>query len=261
MNDFHNKQEKYVISASYGNDSMAMIQWAHDSLLRASGSVTVVYCNTGWAAPGWDSRVSMGEKFAAACGFDVVSLPSMGMEELVRMKKGFPGHGSQFCTAFLKGLPFLQWVDEFDSACEAIVLIGKRRAESEARKDTPQFIDSSEYHGGRPVWHPLYAHSHEERDQLLQRAGIEKLPYRSDECSPCVNANRDDLRRLSGARIEVVKLLEAEVGQPMFRAAKHGGGHGIDQVIQWAKYSPGQFVPGMDDLFIADCGSPFGCGL
>lgn len=239
MKRFHEKQEKYVISASYGNDSMAMIQWARDSLLLASGTVTVVYCNTGWAAPGWDRRVADGEKFAAKCGFDVVSLSSMGMEELVRMKKGFPGHGSQFCTAFLKGLPFLQWIDDFDPACEAVVMIGKRRAESEARKDTPQFIESSEYHGGRVVWHPLYAHSHEDRDHLLQRAGIEKLPYRSDECSPCVNANRDDLRRLSATQIGKVRALECEIEQPMFRSAKHGGGHGsrrgypLGQIFAW----------------------------
>lgn len=258
---FHDEHQNYVISASYGNDSMAMIQWARDSLLKASGDVTVVFCDTGWSAPGWSDRVKHGEAFAAKCGFKVVRLASMGMEDLVRMKSGFPGHGSQFCTAFLKGLPFLQWIDEADTACKATVMIGKRRAESEARKDTPQFIESSEYHGGRVVWHPLYAHSNQERDQLLQRAGIEKLPHRSDECSPCVNANRDDLRRLSNAQIARVRALECEIGQPMFRAAKHGGAVGIDEVIHWAKYSPGQFVPGMDDLFISDCGSPFGCGL
>jgi len=190
---FKDMHEKYVISASYGNDSMAMIQWAHDSMLTASGDVTVVYCNTGWAAPGWDIRVTQGEEFASKCGFNVVSLSSMGMEELVRFKMGFPGHGSQFCTAFLKGLPFLNWIEEFDPDCKSVVMIGKRRAESEARKNTPQFIESSEYHGGRVVWHPLYAHSNQERDQLLQRAGVSKLPHRSDECSPrsfCTCAGR-----------------------------------------------------------------------
>lgn len=32
-------------------------------------------------------------------------------------------------------------------------------------------------------------------------------------------------------------------------------------MIQWAKYSPGQYKPGIDDLFTVGCGSPFGCGL
>lgn len=249
---------KYAISASYGNDSMAMMKWAADLGLNG---VTVAYCDTGWAAPGWESRVEEGEDLARRLGFETVRLQSMGMEELVRMKQGFPGHGAQFCTAWLKGLPFLQWIDDADPEREAIVMIGKRRAESEDRKDTPEWVEKSEYHGGRKVWHPLYLHSEEQRDDLLLRAGVAKLPHRSDECSPCVNANRLDLRRLSGRQISKTAALEAEVGQPMFRAAKHAGAQGIEQVIQWAKYSPGQYRSGQDDLFVIGCGSAFGCGL
>lgn len=248
----------YAISASYGNDSMAMMQWAAE---RGLQGVTVAYCNTGWAAPGWELRVAEGEALAKRLGFETVHLQSMGMEALVRMKQGFPGHGAQFCTAWLKGLPFLQWIDEADPDRQAVVMIGKRREESEDRKDTPEWVDRSEYHGERRVWHPLYLHSEDERDALLCRAGVKKLPHRSDECSPCVNANRGDLRRLSGRQIGKTAALETEVGQPMFRAAKHGGAQGIEQAINWAKYSPGQYKPGMDDLFEIGCGSPFGCGL
>lgn len=249
---------QYVISASYGNDSMALLQWAHEHGLQ---NVTVAYCDTGWAAPGWEGRVAEGEALAQRLGFATVRLESMGMEALVRMKRGFPMHGRQFCTAWLKGLPFLQWIDEADPERKAVVMIGKRRSESEDRKDIPEWIEASEYHGERKVWHSLYLHSETDRDALLVRAEVEKLPHRSDECSPCVNANRDNLRRLSGRQISKVAVLEADIGQPMFRAAKHGGAQGIEQAIQWAKYSPGQFKPGMDDLFVEGCGSPFGCGL
>lgn len=248
---------EYVISASYGNDSAAMIQWAHE---RGLQNLTVAYCDTGWAAPGWELRVEEGEALCKRLGFPTVQLKSMGMEALVRMKKGFPGNGQQFCTAWLKGLPFLQWIDEADPECKAVVMVGKRREESPDRKDTPEWVDDSEYHGGRRLWHPLYLHSENERDALLQRAGVKKLDHRSDECSPCVNANRDDLRRLSGRQIGKVAALEHEVKQPMFRAAKHAGAYGIEQVIQWAKYSPGQYKPGQDDLFVIGCGSAFGCG-
>jgi len=37
----------YVIFASYGNDSIALIQWAHEHNLK---NVTVAYSDTGWAA-------------------------------------------------------------------------------------------------------------------------------------------------------------------------------------------------------------------
>lgn len=248
----------YVISVSYGNDSMAMLQWAFEHDLQ---NVTVVYCDTGWAAPEWESRVNDGEGLAIRLGFSVVRLKSMGMEALVRMKKGFPMHGQQFCTAWLKGLPFLQWIDEVDKECKSIVMIGKRREESEGRKNTPEWVEKSEYHGDRKVWHPLYIHNEKERDALLLRARVEKLSHRSNECSPCVNANRSDLRGLSGLQIGKLAALESEVGQPMFREAKHGGACGIEQVVYWAKYSPGQFKQGMDDMFPVGCGSPFGCGL
>lgn len=248
----------YALSASYGNDSMAMIQWAHEHGLQ---EVTVVYCDTGWAAPGWEDRVDEGEALAQRLGFSTVRLQSMGMEALVRKKNGFPGNRQQFCTAWLKGLPFLQWIDEVDPDCKMVVMVGKRRAESVKRKRIREWVENSEYHGGRRLWHPLYLHRDADRDALLKRAGVAKLPHRSDECSPCVNANRNDLRRLSDQQILRTAALEADVSHPMFRASKHGGAEGIEQVIHWAKYSPGQYQSGMDDLFDLGCGSPFGCGL
>lgn len=40
---------RFVLSASYGNDSIAMLRWAYEQELA---DVTVVYCDTGWAAEG-----------------------------------------------------------------------------------------------------------------------------------------------------------------------------------------------------------------
>lgn len=248
----------YAISTSYGNDSTAMIQWAAE---RGLQNVTVVYCDTGWAAPGWDERVTMGEQLAKRHGFDTVRLMSIGMADLVRHKRGFPGNGSQFCTAFLKGLPFLQWIDESDPDRNAVVMVGKRREESQARASTPEWVEESEYHGGRRLWHPLYLHTLAERDVLLMRAGVPVLPHRSDECSPCVNANRDDIRRLSRTQREKLGALEREIGQPMFRANQHGGAVGIEEVVRWAGYGRGKYKPGQADIFETGCGSPFGCGL
>lgn len=48
----------YAISASYGNDSMAMIRWAYEQGLK---NVVVAYCDTGWATPGWGLKVGAGE--------------------------------------------------------------------------------------------------------------------------------------------------------------------------------------------------------
>jgi 3'-phosphoadenosine 5'-phosphosulfate sulfotransferase (PAPS reductase)/FAD synthetase len=242
-----------VISSSYGNDSVALIQWAHEASLR---DVVVAYMDTGWAAPHWPQRVSAGERLAQSYGFQTVQCKSLGMAELVRMKKGWPGNGQQFCTAHLKGLPFLQWIDEIDFIGSAVVLIGKRRAESEKRKSTPEFIESSEHHGGRKVWHPLYLHTDEQRNDLLSRAGFKPLPHRSLECNPCVNANRADFKRLTIGEIERVNDLEAEIGKPMFRP-KRFNALGIHGVIQWAH--KGRERGNIDDEE-SECASLFGCG-
>lgn len=245
-----------IISSSYGNDSIALIQWAFEQGLEC----TVAYCDTGWAAPEWEERVKLGEAFALECGFKVERIQSMGFEELTRFKKGFPANQYQFCTAHLKGIPFLQWIDEIDVERKAVVLIGKRRAESRARAKTPEFF-KSEYHGDRTVWHPLYKHSDNERDELTLRAGFDILPHRSQECSPCVNANRSDFLLLTKEQIERVSALEVEIGKPMFRP-KRFGAVGIYGVLAWAKYGKNNKNL-LDEELLEDegCGSPFGCGL
>lgn len=247
----------YAISVSYGNDSMAMIQWAHEVGLNLWGDVYVVYCDTGWAQPGWETRIAEGEALARRYGFTPVQTKSMGMAELVRMKKGWPGNGQQFCTAFLKGVPFLEWIDEVDTGRTGVILVGKRRAESVKRRDTPEFIEQSEYHGDRCLWHPLYLHTDEDRDGLLARAGIQVLPHRSQECSPCVNANRGDFMRLQPVELAKVNELEVEIGKPMFRPKRYHG-LGIYGVAMWARHGKHHEEPIPED---EGCGAPFGCGL
>lgn len=244
-----------VISSSGGNDSVALIQWAYE---RNLPDVTVAFCNTGWGAPSWENRVTGVHGFASGvCGFKHIKLKSIGMVTLVRDRKGWPGNGMQFCTTHLKMVPFLEWIDEVDPDRKAVVLIGKRRAESERRANTPEFIESSEVHGGRKVWHPLYGHTDFERNELLGRAGFEVLPHRSLECNPCVNANRSDFLRLTPGEIERVNDLEAEIAKPMFRP-KRFNTVGIHGVIQWAKNGRDR---GSIEQEESDCASLFGCGL
>jgi 3'-phosphoadenosine 5'-phosphosulfate sulfotransferase (PAPS reductase)/FAD synthetase len=243
-----------VISSSAGNDSVAMIQWAIEN---GVSDLHVVFSDTGWAAPGWMLRVERVHAWAKKQGVQTHIINSIGMTELVRIKKGWPGNGQQFCTAHLKGVPFLQWIDEADPECKAVVMVGKRRAESRERADTPEFVYGSEYHGGRKLWHPLYLHTSEQRNELLMRAGFDPLPHRSLECNPCVNANRADLMRLTPGEIERVNDLEVEISQPMFRA-KRFGALGIHGVIAWARDGRDR---GDIEEEEAQCAGLFGCGL
>lgn len=243
-----------VISSSAGNDSVAMIQWAIESGVE---NLHVVFSDTGWLAPGWIQRVERIHAWAMSHGIAAHIIKSIGMAELVRIKKGWPGNAQQFCTAHLKGVPFLEWIDEADPECKATVMVGKRRAESKERADTPEFILDSDYHGGRKLWHPLYRHTDAERNELLSRAGFDPLPHRSLECNPCVNANRGDLLRLTAGEIERVNDLEVEIGKPMFRP-KRFGALGVHGVIAWAKHGRDR---GDIDAENSDCASLFGCGI
>ncbi len=100
-----------VISSSAGNDSLAMIQWAIE---RNLPDLHVVFCDTGWQAAGWMTRVHKIHSYAESHNIKTPIVKSIGMEELVRIKKGFPANAQQFCTAHLKGVQFLEWIDETD---------------------------------------------------------------------------------------------------------------------------------------------------
>ena len=251
----------YILSVSYGNDSIALIQWAHEKGLE---NVFVVYCDTGWSHPDWPHRVKKGMALADSYGFTTWNVRGeFTFESMVRMKKGFPSQRYQFCSGILKVFPFLDFTEFLDPDCEAIVLIGKRREESENRKDTPEFIASSEYHEGRTVWHPLYKHTENSRNGLIERAGMDVLQHRSMECCPCVNANRKDLRETPEEQVEKVRVLERAINNNMFRAYKKQGATGIDEVMEWANSGRGQYVRGQGKLWNYRgelCGSGM-CGI
>ena len=240
---------KHVLFASYGNDSMALIQWAYDQGLD---DVTVLYSDTGWAADWWLDMVEEGEQFAQERGFKTDRTESIGLPELVRQKKGWPRQGLQFCTTELKILPAQRWLDLHDPDKQAICMVGVRRCESANRSDFPETVMDSPKHGGREVWAPLVRHTDEMRDKLLHKAGFNVLPHRSMECYPCINSNRTDLRELAAdpERIAEIDGIEKELGYTskgkpctMFRPYRHMKATGIREVVRWAESDRGKFEP------------------
>ncbi len=240
---------KYVIFASYGNDSIALIQWAHEASLT---DVHVAYGDTGWAADWWPERVAKAEAWAQSLGFTTHRIVSEGMESLVMRKKAWPRGGGgkfQFCTEALKKEPARAWLDANDPDKEATCMTGVRREESENRRDAPEWVESSKDHGGRELWQPLVRHSAAMRDALALKSPLPLLPFRSKECWPCVNARKGELRQLDEPARHRVWMIEQAAGinskgndRVMFSPARHGGAVGIDAVIEDAKHD-------MDDLF------------
>lgn len=92
-----------VIFASYGNDSIALIQWCYENGVK---NAYVGYSDTGWAKRDWiTKRVIPAEKWVSDLGYTPVRIQSEGFINLVQRKNAFPRGGGgkyQFCTAALK---------------------------------------------------------------------------------------------------------------------------------------------------------------
>ncbi|MDE2096584.1 MAG: phosphoadenosine phosphosulfate reductase family protein [Patescibacteria group bacterium] len=234
----------FVIKASYGNDSVALIQWAAENELE---HVAVLYNDTGWAKRDWLSRVEELENWVSRLGFDPHRTSSIGLEALVRKKKGWPRQGIQFCTAELKMAPTRKWLDENDPYALSTSVVGVRREESANRASHPEWSVGFD---GQTVWAPLVRHTTQDRDDLLKRAGVEPLPHRSSECFPCINANRADIVQLSEdeGRVAEIEALEKDLGftakgspRTMFRPYRYMGATGIREIVRWAKSPRGKF--------------------
>jgi 3'-phosphoadenosine 5'-phosphosulfate sulfotransferase (PAPS reductase)/FAD synthetase len=234
----HSLDRRQVISSSYGNDSVALIQWVWE---RGYQDVHVVFVDTGWSGEGWLDRVGDAEAWVQQLGFTPHRIGTRGFESLIMSRKGFPNQRYQWCSGHLKGVPFLDWIHEIDPNCEATVLIGKRREESRERSNIGEWVTASDYHGGRTLRHPLYLHDDTARDALIEKTGFVPLAHRSQECAPCVNANRKDLMLLTPAEITRVEVLEFDTGQNMFRPKRHQGAKGIRQVVEWANSPRGKY--------------------
>jgi 3'-phosphoadenosine 5'-phosphosulfate sulfotransferase (PAPS reductase)/FAD synthetase len=231
----------YFLSSSCGNDSVAMMVKA-----AAEGvPFKVVYSHTGWASKKWAARIELVRSWAGERGIEFIELNKDGLTfpQLIHDRKGFPMPGKTWCSLHLKALPFLTWADEVDPTRAAIVMVGKRRDESPARKDTPEWVGVSDRHGDRTLWHPLAYVTEADRDKLLTDAGFEVLPHRSGECTPCVNANRKDMVAMEQDDIDKTEALEGVVGQNMFRPHHHMGARGFTQVIKWAHSPRGKYEP------------------
>jgi len=227
-----------VIHSNYGDESIALVQWAFEQGLNA----TVVSIDTGWAAEAWQQRVQRGQRHAEDCGFQVERLISkITFSEAVLGRCAFPSSQFQWCTGLLKGLPFLDWLEAIDGAGDVIVLLAKRKTAALAHLTLKEWVEVCEYHGDRTVWHPLFDLPDDERDALLERAKFTPLGHRSLECEPCINSTAKDMARLSIKDSQKLRSLEKEIGASWGTPPK----------------APQKYL----DLFYRSCGNHFGCGL
>ncbi len=233
----------YVVKCSYGNDSIALLQFLHEyNQKHPLGKVAVLYNNTGWAAKWWAGRVENGEKLARSFGFIPAHTDCKGMRQLIFERRSWPRQQARFCTEVLKILPTLSWLAINDPDGTSTLVCGVRREESAERRNWPEWVDSHATNEGRPQWSPLAYVDTAGRDALIKRAGWRVLPHRSRECK-CILANSTDLKTFKESDIQEIEETEAfaetRTNPPnsyMFDPSdKKGRPKGIRAVIEWAK--------------------------
>lgn len=236
----------FILIANFGNDSIALIEWAKQNKLK---NLKIVSVDTGWAAPRWQKRVELAREYILKAGFEFIRLDSpLSFPELVKSKNNFPNTKFHWCAKFLKGLPILDYLDEIDPELETVILLSKRRAQAEKLANMHEFEEESELFGWRKLWHPMCELSLAERDQLITQAGFEILNTRSLECDPCIYNQKRDFVEMEPESKSKLEKLEAELGRPMFAQSA------LDNL------EDKNLGADERDVYFTGCGSEFGCG-
>lgn len=251
---------KTVLRCNFGDESIALIQWYLQNKPNDIQDCIVCYVDTGWSGASWPARVKQGSDFAKAHGFDYVSLTSeITFAAVVRERGSFPSPKFQWCAGFLKGVPFLQWLDTQDPRGVWDIVLPKRQALY--RKPIPVNIEQCSYHGERRVLHPMHNITHQERDRLIRAAGFEPLYHRSLECDPCVNASIQEIAKLSDIDVIKTTTLEEQLNTCFFTQYN-------EPIVDMVKRLPAKVNATQPesnnhsmDYYSMGCGDPFGCGL
>lgn len=253
---------QYLIIGNYGNDTLALIQWA---LEQALSEVRVLSVDTGWAAPKWHEHVARCEAWVKDMGYQVVRLTANpSFADLIKQHGHFPTPKFQWCANALKGVPILNWLDQYDASGRLQLLLGHRRMSARSKQQLPAEVAESESFDERHVIYPLINISTAERNLLLARAGFIPLNHRSLECDPCINSDVFDLSHLSPTEIDRLNALEMSIGKNMFAhlsqdLSQHNSASIIDLVKNNEEYK--SFIDRKDVLENMGCGDPFACGI
>lgn len=204
-----------VLIANFGNASLAMIQWAIEAGLE---DFRVLSVDTGWQSSMWQQHL---DKVWTYLNNNAIQYHHLHAQktfaECVIDRGSFPSKKFQWCPSFLKGLPILDWLDEHDINCEAIIHLAKMRSSSRMNQ-TLVSGEANEHYDDRIIEYPLLALSVEERDKLILRAGFDIQTTNSQECMPCIHATENDWQTMMPADLEKIKALESQVGNLMFEA-------------------------------------------
>ena len=248
--------KQIIASISGGKDSAALSLWLTENGVEHRR----IFADTGWEAP--ETYEYLRGELQDVIGPIEWVRAELQMVDLVRHKGFFPGRTKKFCTQKLKIEPlFARFLELQADGDPVLSCVGVRWAES-AKRAAMDAFDIEIYKGEEiETWRPLLAWTEQDVVDIHHRHGLKPNPLyvagaRRVGCWPCIYSRKSEIRMIAERtpeRIDLIELLEAEVGQRMVERGKprHYGqlfwgkfnsaddDYSIRTVVEWSKTSRG----------------------
>ena len=145
----------------------------------------------------------------------------------------------KWCTRVLKIEPFVKFFDSLEA--DAVNLVGIRKEESARRSKMTEW----EYNDNYDCWthRPLLEWTEQQVIDIHHRFNV--IPnqlylngFHRVGCYPCIFSRKDEIKRLSENRIEIIEILENDLSASFFKPPKPEI-FGIREVVRWSKTARG----------------------
>ena len=223
-------------------------------------TIYVLYISTDWEGKDWLEKVSHGEDWAKKWHFVPLRIAAPSFQSMMIDRGEAPSPKFQWCSNFLKGIPFINWLDKLDKSGSWSIAYAKRQ--SATRVKVLSRIEQCEYHGDRQVINPIAQISNANYEKILEEYNWSKWPKMSQECAPCINSNSLELAQMKKDDINKTNQLEKKIRAPFFPKSRFGNQETIVEQSQHVKNQIENFEYKFQrDKFNRGCGDIFGCGL
>ena len=156
------------------------------------------------------------------------------MVRLIYKNRMFPSGARKWCTPLLKIEPLKKFFSSLDS--DAINLVGIRREESPRRSTYLEWewSDAFDCYTHRPLidWKEKEVIDIHNRNNVLPN-NLYLKGFSRVGCFPCIYTRKKEIRLLTEKRIEVIRLLEKDIGHTYFKQGD------IDTMLEWSRTSRG----------------------
>lgn len=214
----------FIISISGGKDSKATLASSLPLLLEivSPDQIKVIFSDTSWEKDSTYKEIDSIRSKLQTYNIEFKTLKNEkypnGLPDLIKSKKAFPIRNTKFCTELLKMIPAIDYYKElYSKGFEIISLVGKRRDESEDRKD----IKDKEIYNYKDwsftIFHPIADWSETDVYSFLEESwGIPSSYFEGNRrvgCDECFQADLKSISLMSEDKIQIMEAVEKEISQ------------------------------------------------